>query len=292
MKGSCMAQIRLTLCKFLLFSLSLVQSVAVVADAVSAQAAMESATNPLLLLSSSQGDIYLELFPGEAPNNVATFIALAGGESEFEDPETQTSQNPQYFDGIRFHRVIRDFVIQAGSPSYHVLGAPETVLADEINANALGLDQMPVLNPDGTFHEFLNIVDKADFETRILEPLYQKMRIASNDEILRRQYEILEELQGLTVKSAYENQGYEYTNRMRSRSITRGVIALANTGPNTNGAEFFISLQDANWLTGKYTVIGKVVEGMEVVEIIGETPIDPSRYSSLSTVIYSIRQIN
>ena len=259
---------------------------------------MENSANPLLLLSSSKGDIYLELFPAEAPNNVANFIALAQGteadasENDSAAPLLQTSRSPQYFDGVRFHRVIPEFIIQAASPSDHVLGAPDEVLSDEINANALGLDQMPVLNPDGSFHEYLNIENKADYESRILEPLYKEMGIISNSQVRERQQEILEALQQLTVKVAYENLGYEYSNRLPSHPIIRGTLALANTGPNSNGPEFFISLLDANWLTGKYTVIGKVIEGMDIADIIGETVIDPARYSSLSTVIYSIRQIN
>ena len=48
-------------------------------DAASAQAIMEDESNPLMLLSTSLGDIYIELFPDEAPENVANFIALARG---------------------------------------------------------------------------------------------------------------------------------------------------------------------------------------------------------------------
>jgi cyclophilin family peptidyl-prolyl cis-trans isomerase len=293
-KSTCMTKAVLPLYKLLLTTLLVLQSIEIVADANSAQVAMENSANPLLLLSSSKGDIYLELFPAEAPNNVANFIALAEGASEndSEEPLLQSSRSPQHFDGVRFHRVIPEFIIQAASPSYHILGAPDEVLSDEINANVLGLDQMLVLNPDGSFHEYLNIEGKADYESRILKPLYEKMGILSNTQVQERQYEILEALQKLTVKAAYENQGYEYSNRLASHSVNRGIIALTNTGPNSNGPEFFISLVDANWLTGKYTVIGKVVEGMEVADIIGETAIDAARYSSLSTVIYSIRQIN
>lgn len=264
----------------------------VLADANSARLAMENALNPLLLISTSRGELYLELFPDEAPNNTANFIALAEGEIEIRDSESNASYMPRYFNGMRFHRVIPGFVIQAGSPAYHSLGAPSELLADEINADYLGLDQLPVLNPDGSFNTMLNITAKADFDAEILKPLYAKMGIDNPASLLARQQDVLEQLQQLTVKSAFENQGYRYNGDYPSRKISRGVLALANSGPNSNGAEFFISLSDAHWLTGKHTVIGKVVEGLDVMDAIGGTAIEATEFSRLSTLIYSIRRVN
>lgn len=264
----------------------------VLADANSARQAMENELNPLLLVSTSRGELYVELFPDEAPNNTANFIALAQGEIEIRDPETNASYMPRYFNGMRFHRVIPGFVIQAGSPAYNTLGTPSELLADEINADYLGLDQLPVLNPDGSFNTMLNITAKADFDAEILKPLYAKMGIDNPATLLARQQDVLERLQQLTVKSAYENQGYRYNDDKPSREISRGVLALANSGPNSNGPEFFISLGDAHWLTGKHTVIGKVVEGLDVMDTIGGTAIEETEFSSLSTLIYSIRRVN
>lgn len=262
-----------------------------IADATSARLAMEDAGNPLLLVQTSRGEIYLEMLRQEAPLNVQHFVILAMGEIDIVDAATNTQSRSRYYDGMRFHRVIPGFIIQAGSPVYHALGAPAATLADEINADALGLNLMQVMQPVGTFNAMLDIKSKAKFDAEILQPLYRRMGIDSIAELASRQDEVLQTLQGLTVKTSYENQGFRYRSTALTRPITRGVVALANQGPNTNGPEFFISLTEAPWLTGKYTVIGKVVEGMAVVDAIGTVAIDPVRFSSESTVIQSVNVI-
>jgi cyclophilin family peptidyl-prolyl cis-trans isomerase len=275
----------------LLFSL-LTFSSAALADAASALLAMEDRQNPLVLISTSQGEIYIELFPSEAPNNVENFIALAEGEKEFTNPETGNIMQSRYYNGMRFHRVIPEFIIQAGSPAYNPLGLQIELQDDEINANALGLDQLSALNPDGSFADILNIESKADFHREILTPLYAQRNIEDIATALSRQYQILDELESMSVKSVYQNQGYRYDESLPSRPIQRGTVALANSGPNSNGPEFFISLIQAPWLTGKYTVIGNVVEGHEVMDRIGNVAVDPDQFSSTSTLIYSVRRAN
>src|SRR6202050_1453626 len=51
-----------------------------------------------------------------------------------------------------------------------------------------------------------------------------------------------------------------------------GKLAMANAGPNTNGSQFFITLGDTSWLTGKHTIFGEVVEGQNIVEKIAAVP--------------------
>jgi peptidyl-prolyl cis-trans isomerase A (cyclophilin A) len=50
-----------------------------------------------------------------------------------------------------------------------------------------------------------------------------------------------------------------------------GLLAMANRGPNTNGSQFFITLADTDWLSGRHTIFGEVVEGMDIVRKIGTT---------------------
>ena len=273
------------------FYFGLILANSALADQTTARQAMENPSNPLFSMATSQGEIFIELFARETPNNVANFTALAEGKIELIDESTNTTFKPRYYDGMRFHRVIPGFVIQAGSPSYSPLGGPEELLQDEINADFLGLDEALVLNPDGSFHEILSINEKIDFDSAILRSLYVEMNIETQADLVARQYEVLDRLGAMTLKEVYENLGYRYINDMPSHRVSRGTIALANSGPDQNGPEFFINLIDADYLTGKHTVIGQVVEGMDIADRIGNYPVDPLRFTRLSTVIYTIRRV-
>jgi len=60
--------------------------------------------------------------------------------------------------------------------------------------------------------------------------------------------------------------GYSFQDEPVSRSYNRGIVAMANAGPNTNGSQFFIMLADAPQLPKQYTIFGNVVEGVDVVD--------------------------
>jgi peptidyl-prolyl cis-trans isomerase A (cyclophilin A) len=169
------------------------------------------------VLKTNKGDIKLELWPGLAPETVDNFIGLATGEKEWTDPKTDNLVRKPFYNGVIFHRVINDFMIQAGCPLGNGTGGPGYDFEDEC------------FDPEGK----------------------------------------------LKAKVAY------------------GVIAMANAGPDTNGSQFFIVTRKSgcDWLNGKHTVFGKVVEGMDVAHAIENTPRNPMDKPLEKIVINSVEII-
>ena len=67
--------------------------------------------------------------------------------------------------------------------------------------------------------------------------------------------------------------GYTFEDEFNQHKIERGALAMANSGPNTNGSQFFIvTTEAAPWLDGKHTVFGRVTEGMDAVDAIERAP--------------------
>ncbi|MCL4168579.1 UNVERIFIED_CONTAM: hypothetical protein GTU68_011737, partial [Idotea baltica] len=120
--------------------------------------------------ATTKGDILLSLTFDKTPGTVGNFVALAG---------------QPYYDGLKFHRVIADFMIQGGCPSGTGTGNPGYSFDDEFH---------PELKHD--------------------KP---------------------------------------------------GVLSMANSGPATNGSQFFITHIETPWLDNKHTVFGHVVEGQDIV---------------------------
>jgi len=136
-------------------------------------------------IKTNKGDITVELFDKDAPKTVANFTKLAG---------------EGFYDGIKFHRIIKGFMIQAGDP-----------LTKDDSKTALW-------GTGGPGYQFADEIDpKSD--------LYVKV-------------------------------GY-----------MKGILAMANSGPNTNGSQFFI-MNETNPLPPLYTIFGKVNTGQDVVDAI------------------------
>ncbi len=69
--------------------------------------------------------------------------------------------------------------------------------------------------------------------------------------------------------------GYKFDDEFNDHKVVRGALAMANSGPNTNGSQFFIvTIDAAPWLDGKHTVFGEVKAGMDVVDAVEGLPTD------------------
>ncbi len=83
--------------------------------------------------TTSEGNFTIRLFEAEVPKTVANFVGLAEGTQEFVDPKTGQKTTRPFYDGLIFHRVIADFMIQGGCPLGTGTGGPGYKFADEFN---------------------------------------------------------------------------------------------------------------------------------------------------------------
>ncbi len=140
-------------------------------------------------IKSSKGDILIQLEFEKTPGTVGNFVALAEGTLE----NSIKPQGQKYYDGLKFHRVIPDFMVQGGCPSGTGTGGPGYQFEDE-------------------FHVDL-------------------------------------------------------------KHDTPGILSMANSGPGSNGSQFFITHVPTPWLDNKHTVFGKVIEGQSIVDAIAQDDI-------------------
>lgn len=138
-------------------------------------------------IATNKGTIVVQLEYQKTPVTVANFISLAEGKNTFVTNEKLKAK--PFYDGLKFHRVIKDFMIQGGDPTGNGSGGPGYAFKDEIT--------------DLKF-------DKG------------------------------------------------------------GILAMANSGPGSNGSQFFITHKDTPWLTGAHTIFGHVVQGMDIVNLIAQ----------------------
>ncbi len=84
-------------------------------------------------LKTNHGDIVVHLFPDHAPKTVANFVGLAEGTVEYVDPKTRQKTTGRFYDGLGFHRIIKNFMIQGGCPQGTGTGGPGYTFKDEFH---------------------------------------------------------------------------------------------------------------------------------------------------------------
>jgi peptidyl-prolyl cis-trans isomerase B (cyclophilin B) len=163
---------------------------------------MQYQEEKIVLMKTNFGDIKLKLYTPEAPKTVNNFLSLA---------------EKDFYNGIKFHRIIEGFMIQGGDP-----------LTKTENKNQYGTG----------------------------------------------------------------GPGYTFEDEINDKKLVRGSLAMANSGPNTNGSQFFIvTAESTPWLDGKHTNFGEVIEGMEAVDEIEGLETDARDYPEKDVVIESIEII-
>jgi cyclophilin family peptidyl-prolyl cis-trans isomerase len=86
--------------------------------------------------------------------------------------------------------------------------------------------------------------------------------------------------------------GYSFEDEPNNVDLVKGVIAMANSGPNTNGSQFFIiTAEETPWLQGKHTGFGKVISGMDIIEKIENTEVGPTDQPLEDIVLESVKII-
>lgn len=90
-------------------------------------------TMTTIIMRTSEGDITIDLFDDKTPNTVANFLGLATGEKEWADPYTGQPSHGKFYNGLTFHRIIKQFMIQGGCPLGTGTGGPGYEFDDEID---------------------------------------------------------------------------------------------------------------------------------------------------------------
>ena len=249
-------------------------------------------THTRVVITTSMGPVVAELFDDEAPVTVANFLGLAQGEKAFTDPKTNMETKRPFYDGLIFHRVIKGFMIQGGCPLGQGTSGPGYKFKDEINAKSLGLDREMAMVGEG-MNPLIGYMQR-DLMRVVIRPRMEALGVTAESTMEQQQKVfdgVLKEVRALSLQDFFEKLGYAYENTLPpSHKPLRGVLAMANSGPGTNGSQFFINLGDTPHLAGKHTVFGKVITGMEVVDAIGNVAVAEGDRPKEPVVIKSIRR--
>jgi len=156
-----------------------------------------------VILKTNLGDIKIKLYNKESPVTVNNFLTLA---------------KKGFYEGTKFHRIIKDFMIQGGDPNSK---------DDDWSNDGMG------------------------------------------------------------------GPGYKFQDEFNDEKLVRGSLAMANSGPNTNGSQFFIvTAQATPWLDGRHTNFGQVIEGMDVIDKMEAVEVNENDHPIEDVVIEGIELIN
>jgi cyclophilin family peptidyl-prolyl cis-trans isomerase len=221
---------------------------------------------PVIKMDTSMGTITIELWNDIAPATVENFTGLALGTKEWIHPKTGVKEKKPFYNGLTFHRVMYNFMIQGGCPIGNGTGGPGYTFNDE----CYDFTNSKTINGTIKNHEAAQQI----FEEVILP--YLNNTKEPDEEIISLLTECQKErrpepLMKYPVEFYLKKTGHTAPFREKGilkASVEYGTICMANAGPNTNGSQFFIVTKKDGcaWLNGKHTVFGKVIAGMEVVE--------------------------
>lgn len=224
-----------------------------------------SMKNPIATMETSLGNIKIELLKDIAPKTVDNFIGLAEGTKEWTDPKTGEKVKKPFYDGLIFHRVISEFMIQGGCPLGNGTGGPGYSFEDEcfdgsgkIIEGKITTPEMAEIVLNEMVIPFIRANQTTDEGKQLIDIVTKCQKEQSYTPFMANDLDFYKKLTGFS-KELREHGKVK-------APVDYGTLCMANSGPNTNGSQFFIvTKKDGTpWLNGKHTVFGKVIEGMDI----------------------------
>lgn len=163
---------------------------------------------------------------------------------------------------------------------------PETITRATITTNKGVIEITFATNTPVTVENFAKLATSGFYDGTRFHRVIKDFMIQGGDPLSK----------DLTMKDRWGTGGPGYTFKDEvspTDNFSKGVIAMANSGPSTNGSQFFIVTADAGtpWLAGKHTIFGRVSKGMDIVTLIGNVSTD-GRDQPLQEVIVQKVEIN